>query len=1038
MPAARCGIILLAPAPASAGILTILKNIGEKTVEMIPGLYGHADGMNIDHGWLGIVWLITFALLIVSAIAGFLMMTFQRRLRREVHAATAELLAKNAALLSEIDRRTTVEKTLINSRNLYQTLVDKLPQSVFLKNLESKYLSVNKSYAAMIGCVPDEVVGKSDQDFFPVELAAKYRADDRGVMSSGATVTLQEEIDIDGERRWINTVKTPIRTDKGDVYGVLGIFWDITEQREAQERLRAEERRDRALLQVTQTMDTTVAAILDRALDLAVGLSASKIGYIYFYNEVSKNFMLYSWSRNVMPQCTLTERQTVYELEKTGLWGEAIRQRKPIVTNDYAAPNGLKRGMPAGHVALTRHMNLPIFDEGKIVAVVGMGNKETHYTEADVRHLQVFMDGVWKVVKRLEAENRLRELNQDLEHTIDQRSGELKAAHAELEKFFSVTLDLLCIADTGGRFIRLNRAWQTILGYPLSYLQGKPFLDFVHPDDVQATFNALTELSKGMEVINFVNRYRCSDGSYRWIEWHSSPVGNKVFAAARDITRHIEIEQELQNATEAAEQANRAKSAFLANMSHEIRTPLNAVIGYSELLEKLVADDTKRGYVEAIAAAGKSLLRLINDILDISKIEADRIELRPAPTNLKEMIEEIRQIFTLKLSEQGAAMTVAVAPEVSDYILIDESRLRQILLNIVGNAVKFTTNGSITVSAAIEHGADDRDLVIIVEDTGCGIPADQKDAIFEPFRQVMGQSATFGGSGLGLAICKKLIERMAGTITLRSEPGKGSAFTIRLPHIASVAVVGQPDTVVAHPPPDFAGRTILVVDDIESNCAMISALLTETGCTALVAKDGKSGIRTAQEVIPDLILMDIRMPGMDGFEAAAILKSDPATAAIPIVAITASVLHTGSEHDHNPAGCFNGILFKPITRTVVLAELARHVSPGSVRAVTSQNVSDSVRGNHDTRIEAGSLPQEVCRRAHDLQGAVKFQEIRDFAQELTIIAEQTGSSACRQVAQALHAAAGTFDIARIRHILSAIPTSADFPIDTVGTENIVL
>ena len=399
--------------------------------------------------------------------------------------------------------------------------------------------------------------------------------------------------------------------------------------------------------------------------------------------------------------------------------------------------------------------------------------------------------------------------------------------------------------------------------------------------------------------------------------------GTSVLAVVRDITEQKKKEKLLEQAKQDAETASRTKSEFLANMSHEIRTPMNAVLGFTELLESMVTEAIARDYLQAIASSGRTLLALINDILDLSKIEAGRLELYPESVNIRALVQDICTIFNPKALGKGITLTGAIAESVPTELLIDEVRIRQILFNIVDNALKFTETGqiSIRVDLCSQEAEVSTCLQIVVQDTGIGIAPSQQSQIFETFTQSEGQSnRKFGGTGLGLAITRRLVTLMGGHISLDSQLGQGSTFTFQFPNVK----ISTPETATLISDAtdadlnQFAPARVLVVDDIPSNRSLLAGYFRETIHTLAFAKNGEVAVRIALDWQPDIILMDLRMPVMDGLETSRRLKEFPLTHHIPIVVVTAS---SQAKDENVLRDLCEGFIRKPVSPSSLVAAL---------------------------------------------------------------------------------------------------------------------
>ncbi len=570
--------------------------------------------------------------------------------------------------------------------------------------------------------------------------------------------------------------------------------------------------------------------------------------------------------------------------------------------------------------------------------------------------------------------------------------------------------------DAEGLWTFLNPAWVEITGFELSESIGRPFFYFLHRDDIEINrqrFEPLIRREK--DVCQHEIRYRTKDGGFKWVEVHARLIvdaQNEIIGTAgtlRDVTSHHEAADLREKARQAAEHTSRQMSEFVANMSHEVRTPLNGVMGLMAALRNTRLSGDQRELVDTAYQSGQILLAIVNDLLDLSKIEAGRLSIERVPVRLQSVLAQALEGPGSQALQKGLKFDITFADDVPLCMIADPVRLRQLVLNLADNAVKFTSTGSVTVAVSAVKRTDGERLRVSVSDTGVGIPAAKLDSIFDKFIQVDSSTTRqYGGTGLGLAICRQLAQLMGGGIGVDSQLGQGSTFWFEI-----ALERGSPEMLVNLAPravtkfDDNAPPRVLVAEDNLTNQLVVRLFLEGIGCDVECVNNGQEAVERIIDSRYDVVLMDGQMPGLDGYEATRKIRKMHGTGALPIIAMTASAM-VGDRERCLAAG-MTDYLAKPLQEGELAAALARALkrSPGHSAAAPDVPAQE-LEFSPDSITEIFTKPADAAKFAECL--------IRDLVRAQGALREGIAADDRDKAARAAHSIAGAAAQARAMQI----------------------
>lgn len=876
----------------------------------------------------------------------------------------------------DITQRKRTQKALLKSEQRFKALFEAANDAIFIMK-DDKFIDCNKKTLEIFRCKKSQIINKSPVQFSPQKQADNSNSTESALKKINAALKGKPQVfewihkKLDGELFDAEVSLNKIDIDN-EVF-IQAIVRNITERKKAEEQIRnLNENLEQKVKERTHELEQSeqkfrdIAELLPQAIfetDLQGKITyTNKYGYkLTGYNtkDLKKGISIY---QAVDP----TEREMLQHNIQQKLKGRSSRP-----------------------------------DEYNLITKKGTKKPILIYSSPIIRNEKI--EGLRGILVDISTRKKYEEELKKLSQAIEQSPASV------------------VITNLDGEIIYANSSFTKISGYRKSEAIGQNPRILKTEHFPKSYYKELwnTILNGKKWTGEFKNKKK--NGEIYWEYASISPIVNdqneiiSFVAVKEDITERKKIEQELILAKEAAESATKAKTRFLANMSHEIRTPMNAVLGFTELLLTLVKDEQQKGYLRALHSSGNTLLSIINDILDLSKVEAGKLELNYDFIESKSFFNDLYHIFSLKAQNKGLEFVIKINKNVPQNIFVDDLRLRQSLINIINNSIKFTNKGFIKVTVKtsqviLKKGKNLANLTITVEDSGIGISKENQSRIFKSFAQESGQTTRkFGGTGLGLAITNNLIKLMKGTISVNSIPNKGSTFTIHLPNVqvSNKTLEVENNFHYSIQNIEFSPSTVLVVDDIENNRRFLAEALRQLDLKVHAAENGEIALLFIEKVKPDLIITDIRMPIMNGFDLLEEIRKNINYKDIPVVATSASVLF--DDGMKQKLAKFNGFLPKPVL-TVKLIPLLTEYLP-------HKKYDSNEKELHLTKKAIKLLPKTIESLETKFHKKwVKFEkrkpvhEIQLFSEELIEFANYSDNKILLDYAESLKKSATTYDI----------------------------
>ena len=895
----------------------------------------------------------------------------------------------------------------MTERQFLDQLIASVPSAIAVLDEKQQVTHVNVAFQKLFGFTEAEIIGRRLDDFIvPVGEQRETLGLQQQVYERGTLVVEGTRIRKDGSEIVVSICANRVDTETAGT--VIVTYEDITERRDR-------ERRSATLTEVATALNTSKseAELVPKVLR-ATGTHLNwEIAALWRLDREHNSarcddvWVVENSERAELADFIRGSRRS----RRDGLVGRAWTERRPVWLNGLAEAFDIQPEDASDPIWKGTAAAIPIEMGGEVVAVVSVySGDERPRDDGSLETMTAISAQLGNTLQRMRVEATLRE------------------TEAQYRQLVESSTDVAWRIDTSGRITFINNASERVLGMTPEQLRGRAFTAISDPASVDRDRTALAHLLSGDELWGYETVARNATGGKVHLKLSARPQRDEAgrITGAQGILHDISLEvstrDALRVARETAEQADAAKSAFLANMSHEIRTPMTGILGTADLILDSDLTPDQRRSVELIVASGETLLTIINDILDLSKIEAGQLELEDIRLNLHEVLRDTVSLMNSGARNKGIELTLDLRGDVPRSVRGDPTRLKQVLNNLVSNAIKFTTRGGVTVSAEVV--SRDREIVAVrfaVRDTGIGIAPEAAGRIFEPFRQADASTTrNYGGTGLGLSISRRLVEMMGGTLEVDSLPDIGSEFHFTIGFVVAQATGEIP--AVKLPSTKQRALRVLIAEDNPVNQEVAGTMLRRRGHHVDVVNNGREAVEAVARELYDVVLMDLQMPILDGLGATSEIRAAEKGKRVPIIALTANA--AGGEREKVIAAGMDDYVPKPFRAGDLIDAVEGIVKPesqrqsGVMKAIVEPELDVDIEGLRSELRDAG---------AEDALGAVLSVFVGDAPTRLSVIIDAVAAHDFDRISRAAHAyksSAGTIRAMELAGLLHKLEVNA--------------